>query len=221
MNRKYYLIPLTVVLACFLLAFVMRNSYTDVNQGVYQYRVGGNGDWGTVFQQEKIHSVKDLTDRSDLIVRAKFSGKRLIRDTGFYSTVQACKVYKGDQSLKGKEIIVTESLYVKTETKFINETLMPMWIPLQKDSEYLLLLKKVPFHSQRTLNDFQRSQYYPVTNSPAGCYRVSNSRQTKIMDPDKVYTIKNLQGMDLFAVNRQVLNTYYQYKEQVFKMVGA
>lgn len=127
---------------------------------------------------------------------------------------------KGDKSLDGKDIIVTEAVVVFTDTKFINEALTPLWVPLQQDNEYLLLLKKVPFDTHRVLNNFQISQYYPVTSSAFGCYRLSEKNQTEPMDKGKIYRMDSLKGLDIFTYDPMTLNTYNQYKIEIFNKVG-
>ncbi|QKO30792.1 hypothetical protein [Caproicibacterium lactatifermentans] len=94
-----------------------------------------------------------------------------------------------------------------------------MWIPLQKNSEYLVLLKKLPFDKARKLNDFQQRQYYPVTNSPAGCFLLGSAKKT-FLSSDKDAKSPNLQtlaGESLFASSQQQIDEYYQIKEQVLQ----
>lgn len=215
MNKRFYLIPTIVALFCVITAVVARNSYTNIGNGVYQYRINGGGDCSTVLQHEKIHSAEDLIDRSELIVRAKFDSQRLIRDNGFYTTVHISRVLKGDKGLENKDIIVTEAVVIFTNTKFINEALTPLWIPLQQNNEYLLLLKKISFDPHRVLNDFQKMQYYPVTQSAFGCYRLSGKNQTETMNNKESYTVNSLKGFEIFAYDRKTLDAYHQYKAQI------
>ena len=77
------------------------------------------------------------------------------------------------------------------------------------------------FDKSRKLNDFEKSQYYPVTQGAFGCYRISRKRQTECLDKSKKYTINDLLGMDIYATDSQVLDNYYDYKEQIFKSIGV
>ena len=95
-----------------------------------------------------------------------------------------------------------------------------MWVPLSKGSEYLMLLKKFPFAKERALNDFQQKQYYPVTNSPAGCYLFEHGKKTVFSAKAGRSTLPTLAGMALYANNQQQVDEYYQMKDQVLKQLN-
>lgn len=219
MKLKYYSIPLVAVLLCVVFAVAVRFSYTNAGDKIYDYNFVSGGDMTDLFKTNKITSSSDLMAQSDVIVKAKYIGERKVTSDAFYSNVKVLNVYKGDQTIKGANLCVIEPLAVFTQNKFVNAS-RAFLIPLQPDGEYLLCLKHMQFDSARTLDSFQKSQYYPVTQGAFGCYRFSNKNQTKIMDDNKTYTINSLKGLDIFTDDRKVLNTYNQYKEQIFSRLG-
>ena len=221
MKRKWYLIPMALFLACVVFAGIIRLSYTDsVKNEIssYLYLPGTEKSWETVFKEANVQNTSDLVKQADLIAQVQFNGERLVRDNGLYSTVHVQKIYKGDIQREGQDIILTESMSVFQKTKFLNCS-MPMWIPLQKGSEYLVLLEKIPFNKARKLNDFQQRQYYPITNSPAGCFLLGSAKKTSLSSFKDVKNpnLKTLAGKSLYPTNQQQIDGYYQIKKQVFQ----
>lgn len=220
MKLKMYLIPFSLILVCIIFAAITRFSYTDAGDAVYNYEYNANDVMSDLLKENKISTPVDIINQADIIVKAKYNGERKILADAFFSKVSVSKVYKGNKALLNQELCIIEPLEVFTKTQYIN-TGGHFTIPLQKGDEYILLLKPKEFDKSRKLNDFEKSQYYPVTQGAFGCYRVSGKRQTECIDKNKKYTINTLQGMDIYAADRQVLDTYYDYKEQIFKAIGA
>ena len=80
------------------------------------------------------------------------------------------------------------------------------------------MLKKIPLNKARKPDKFLDSQYYPVSQSAFGVYRLSNGKQTKIINPEKEsIKFSQLSDLDLFATNQAQIDTYYKFKEQIFK----
>lgn len=220
MKFKLYLIPLAALILCVALAGIVRGSYTNIGEKIYGFDITSVGNL-EAFKKAEIQSSQDLIEKSDLIVRVKFNGERLVTDNAFYSTVHISDVYKGDSKMKGKDIIITESMATFTDTKYLNGYFMSRWIPLQKDTEYLMLLKNIPFRPERKLNEFQQSQYAPITSSPAGCYRIGGQVQTKLFNFEKEKTTLNdLKGYAIYAITQEDLDRYYQLQNEVFKKLN-
>lgn len=222
MKPKFYAIPAAIIAVCLVLAVVVRFSYTDVGGKIYDYQYVASGVLADLLKAEKITSPQDVINQADIIVKAKYSGERKITSTAFYSQVKISQVYKGNKSLTGKELCVIETMSTLMQTRYVNAG-GHFAIPLQPGEEYVLLLKPKQFDPHRKLDDFQKTQYYPVTQGAFGCYRISDKRQTVIMkdEQNKIYTINNLKGMDVYATDRQTLDTYYQYMDRIFDTIGA
>lgn len=221
MKPKLYFIPLALVLVCALIAAAVRFSYTDAGDKVYDYQYVAGDILADLLKKENITSPQDVISRADLIVKAKYNGERKITSTAFFSQVKVSQVYKGDGSLIGKELCIIETVSTFMQTRFVNAG-GHFAIPLQSGEEYILLLKPKQFDPYRKLDDSQKTQYYPVTQGAFGCYRISDKRQTEIMDEqNKIYTVNTLKGMDVYATDGQILDTYYQYRDQIFSAIGA
>lgn len=221
MKRKWYLIPAALVLACVLFAGIVRVSYTDTVAGelhTYLFLPGGE-NWDAVFQKNGIQSPEDLPAQADVIVKARFDGERRVRSNAFYSAVSVEEVYRGEKSLAGTSILVTESISTFQSTRFLNGAMMPMWVPLHKGAEYVLLLKHVPFAKERALNGFQSRQYFPVTNTPAGCYLLEHGKRTGVVAKQDC-TTDDLAGYAFYTQDPQQADAYYAIKEAVFKKLG-
>lgn len=203
MKLKYYSIPLAVVLLCVAFAVAVRFSYTNVGDKIYDYSYVSGGNLTDLFKTNKITSSSDLIAQSDIIVKAKYTGDRKVTSDAFYSTVKVSKVYKGNQAIKGANLCVIEPMAVFTKNKYVNASPSPFLVPLQAGDEYILLLKQMQFDPKRKLDDFQKSQYYPVTKGAFGCYRFSNRNQSQIMDENRTYTINSLKNFDIFTYEKR------------------
>jgi hypothetical protein len=232
MKRWLYLIPLFLIIVCFGISIKTRASYqSGLQERILNYDYQANDKLEDVFNKSNInisafHSSADLIQQADLIVKCRFSGNRQVTDEAFYTSIFVTDVYKGDKERKGKTLTVIETVYI-IENYHITPNLFSIsnhrfYIPLQNGNDYLLLLKKLPLNEARKPNEFLDSQYYPVSQSAFGVYRMSNIKQTKLVDPEKNHTPFNkLSEFDLFATNQKQLDTYYQYKQQIFKTIGA
>lgn len=217
MKAKLYFIPLALAAVCLISAFAVRFSYTDAGNQIYDYPYNASDTLADYLKENNVSSPQDLIREADVIVKAKYNGERQVTTDAFFSQVTVSQVYKGDKALVGKDLCVIETVSVFPKTRYIPSK--GFLIPLQTGGEYILLLKQRQFDPGRELDEFQKSQYYPVMKGAFGYYKVSNKKQTQLMSADRQYTLNSLKGMDLFATDQQVLNTYYQYKEQILKMI--
>lgn len=216
MKLKFYAIPVAIVAACLVFAVIVRFSYTDVGTKVYDYSYTSGGVLSDMLKESKINAPEDVINQAELIAEVKYTGNRKITGSAFYSQITVTRVYKGDKTLAGKEICIIEPVSTFTKTKYVNGA-DRFLIPLQKGENYLLLLKHKQFDPRRKLDDFQKSQYYPVTQGAFGCYPLSSQYQTEIIDNNKTYTINSLKGFDIFTSDRKTRDIYNQYKAQIFK----
>lgn len=222
MKGKWYLIPVTLIGICMLFAGIVRLSYTEnVSKELYDYQYETESeDWNKIFQENKISGPDDLLSQSDLVAKIQFDGERIIRSNAFYSSVKVENVYKGNSALKGQSIILTETVSVFQSTRFLNASAtMKMWVPLSTGFEYIVLLKKIPFSAQRIQNDFQKRQYYPITNSPAGCYLLEN-KNSRALKKGETTTLETLRGQPLYTFDQQQMNTYYTLEKAIFNKLG-
>ena len=225
MKLKWHLVPLAILLVAVITAGVVRSSYTDViskEYQTYQFSSSLYDSIKAIFKKNKIKDEEDLINQSDLIIKGKFTGERKITEQVFYSTVTAEDVYKGDESLKGQEIIYTESISTFKERKFLNSASY-MCLPLQKDREYILLLKKYPFNKARKLDDIQKKQYYLITNTSVGCLPLDNPKQTKFFkyedELSQKTTLDTMKGLDIYASSKSQLDEYYNLKNKVLSLL--
>ena len=216
MKPKFYAIPAALIAACLIFAVIVHFSYTDESEKVYDYAYESDGSLTDLLKESKINAPEDVANQAELVVEAKYTGNRKITGDAFYSQMNISHVYKGEQALAGKEVYVIESMSVFTKTHYINAG-NSFVIPLQPGEKYLLLLKHKQFDPKRKLDDFQTSQYYPVTQGAFGCYRLSSENQTKLIDSNKTYTIRSLKAFDVFTNNQKTLDTYNQYKAYMKK----
>ncbi len=219
MKLKFYAIPAAIVAACLVFAVIVRFSYTDAGSKVYDYAYTSGGVLSDMLKKEKITAPEDVINQAELIAEAKYTENRKITGAAFYSQVTVTRVYKGDKTLVGKQVCIIEPVSTFTKTKYVNGA-DRFLIPLQKGENYLLLLKHKQFDPRRNLDDFQKSQYYPVTQGAFGCYRLTSQNQTEIINSNKTYTINLLKSFDIFTSDRKTLDIYNQYKEQMFRHFG-
>jgi hypothetical protein len=226
MKKGYYIIPAVLVIFCLLTAMTTRVSYrNDLMKRIQNYNYQSNDELQNVFDSKKFHSPDDLIQQADAIIKCQFSGNRQITDEAFYTPVLVSDVYKGNSELKGKTLTIVETINVienyKITPNYFLLTTQGFYIPLQKGEDYILLIKKLPLNKARKSGTFLDSQYYPVSESAFGVYRISDIKQTKLINIEKDnIPFSQLSGFDLFASEQEQLDTYYQYKQQIFKAIG-
>ncbi|WP_444643178.1 hypothetical protein ACRQU7_01420 [Caproiciproducens sp. R1] len=224
MKKRWYCIPAVLALVCLVLAGVVRVSYQNAGESIYNYGFETGNTFDVVFQEFSVTDVNQMPDKlienSDIIIRAKYSGNRFVTGEGFYSPVTVEEVYKGDSEFNGKQLYILEAVDTYTYTRYVN-TISKAYLPLQKNSEYVLLLKKVQFDPERKLTDFENSQYYPITQTAAGAYRLSNQKQTKVFSWAKnPESMNSLAGYDIPVEDKKQLDIYYQLKSGVLGELG-
>ncbi len=221
MKMKLYFIPLAFVVAAMLFAGAAHFSFQDIGDGINGYYYNSAGSLDEALKEATIASPQDIIKQADIVVKARYSGNYQVTGQGIYNQLKVTDVFHGDSSLKGNCITMIQDTDVMPDQKYIapNDWLST---PLQKGKAYILLLKHKGFDSDRILTASQKQQYYPVTNSILGCYLLTDSQQTEIIDTHKKSNLlfQNIQGKEVFATNKKDLNKYYQYKSQTFKQLG-
>ena len=232
--KKLYFIPATMLLLCLVVATIARISYTNAATAIYDYEYNSSGEYSQLDNSIEnaqidpklaslfsgidlnINNAGECVDKAELIVRVKYHGQRDITKTAFYSEVEVEDVLKGDSSLVGSNLCIIESdMNIFTQTKFINAC--KGWIPLQDGQEYIMLLHRPIFDERRKLNELQKKEYFPITVSPLSCYLLGSQKQTKLIDSsENKYTINTLKGYDVYATTQQELDTYYQWRDEIF-----
>lgn len=218
MKRKYYLIPLFFVVSCFVVAGIVRFSYRNnlMNQ-IQNYTYMAGNDSLNFLDDYGFKSSKDIMDGSDLIIQGICSGKQQVTDDALYTQIKIEKVYKGDSSFLGRTITVVQEMTVIQNDQaatYINAGLNCM-IPIQEKSEYLLLLKHIPQDSAKKV-DLQ--QYYITTRSAFGMYKYSSQRQNNVVDAENhPLKMNELRDIDIYAITKQQLDRYYEYKAKIFQ----
>ena len=221
MKKRWYFIPTFLFIICFLSAIIIRPSFQHDESKIYDYDFETVNSLNTVSQEFQTKDTQKIAQRlieeSDLIIKGVYDGNRIITGQGFYTPVKVTQVLKGDKKQEGQMINLLEEETIFTFTKYINTGGLA-YIPIQKNQEYLLLLKKAKFDSNRQLTSFERSQYYPITQTAAGAYRISGNKQTKVFNWDKKRECLNsLTGYDLPVQDSKELDFYYNIKDNVFQ----
>lgn len=220
MKRRWYIIPIAILLVCVVCAFAVRTTYTDTTGDLsgFQYSAGADLTQAldTLGEKDAAKVPQKLADGADLIVRAKFSGDRSVTPNAAFAAVQVEQVYKGDASIQGKQIRILEDMVVHPEPEFHNIMAADCYIPLQTGDTYLLYLKRVQFQPSRKQTEFQKSQYYPYTQSALGAFRITDTKQTKLFSATGQYKLEDFSGCDLPAEKQETIDFYNQVRAQVF-----
>jgi hypothetical protein len=213
MKEKMYFIPLGLVIFCIIVATVVRFSYTNCGNEIYTYTFAATiPSTNKILSKNNITTVDDLINQSDIIVKCKYSGYRQITSDAFYSEVLISDVYKGDKSLIGKNINIIENVYTFPENRYLNS--IDGYIPLQVNVEYLLILKHAQFDKLRHLSDFENKEYYVLTNSPFGSYRVTQT-QSGLVNSNINMTLKTIKDLDIVTNDKKVLDIYNSYRNGI------
>ncbi len=224
MKLKLYFIPLAFVVAAMLFAGAAHFSFQDIGDGINSYYYDSAGGLDEALKNTNISSPQDIIKQADIIVKARYSGNYEVTGLGVYYQLKVSDVFHGDSSLKGNCITMIQDADVMPDEKYISPN---DWLstPLQKGKEYILLLKHKDFDPDRILTASQKQQYYPVSNTILGCYLLTDSPQTEVINAthsrnNSSILVQNIRGKEVFATNKKYLNKYYQYKSQIFKQLG-
>lgn len=218
MKRKYYLIPLFFVVACFVVAGIVRFSYTNnlINQIQNCTYMSGN-DSLSFLDNYGFKSSKDIINGSDLVVQGVCSGKQQVTDDALYTPMKIEKVYKGDSSFLGRTITAVQEMAVVQNAQAATNLNLGLncMVPIQEKTEYLLLLKHLPQDSAKKVDS---QQYYITTRSAFGMYKYSGQRQNNVVNAENnPLKFNELQDIDIYAITKQQLDLYYQYKAEIFQ----
>lgn len=218
----YRLSSILVVLGM-LAAMFIRFSFTNVGDQIYDYEFGG-GITSSVMKESfaEFHITKpeDMVANADTILKVKYGGHRQVTELAFYSQVTVLEVYKGDKALNGKEINVMEDISTFVSNKYVNS--VAALTVMQPENEYLLLLKKPQFDETRKLTEYQQNLFYIYPKYSLGCFPIMDQKQTKLYPiDDGTQTLNNRKEFEVYIVDQEGLDLYYQYKDTIFKLLSV
>lgn len=223
MKKRYFLIPVGLVAILLIFAVIVRLSYTDSQNTIGRYQIDCiNDDFGNGVKNVD-EEAKQMLEKSDLIVKAHFTGKRIITHSAFYSTVKVDKVLKGNKSLVGNDICFINLISIPTRDKYIQTSTI---LPLYKNNTYMMMLKKVKFSTKRHVKDWQKNQYYAVNNSAESVLRISDQRQTEIFGNGDLkngqlkYTVDSVKMLEMPAKDKKQLDLYYNIKTSILQKLN-
>lgn len=223
MKRRWYFLPLAILLVCVVAAFAVRGTYTDISGDIDSCTYAASYDFTkaveTLGESDFSKVPQALYDGTDIVVEGTCTG-RSITPNAWFESFSVEKVHKGDASLSGQTLQILEELTLFVNVKNIN-TMMSAYLPLQEGERYLLLLKKVEFLPERHLTAFQESQYYPYTESALAALHITPERQEKTFDISARWKLGDFAGCDVPAGNATVLEQYEGVRSALFSMCGV
>ena len=144
MKRRWYFLPLAILLVCVVAAFAVRGTYTDISSDIDSCTYAASYDFTkaveTLGESDFSKVPQALYDGADIVVEGTCTG-RSITPNAWFESFSVEKVHKGDASLSGQTLQILEELTLFVNVKNIN-TMMSAYLPLQEGERYLLLLKK-------------------------------------------------------------------------------
>lgn len=227
MKKRWYGIPAVLVVFLLIFAVVIRMGYTDSEGTIGNYYFNAVNEQFGEDIKDAGQRAESLLSEAELVVRVHPTGERTVASREFYTTIQVDQVYKGDVNLRGKSLYFINELAVQDTVDTPVIVSMNCALPMQKDAPYILLLKKMRFHPQRKVQDWQKNQYYAVTNSVESIFRISNQKQTKVF-PDfenqesgkLLYTLDDMKTYDCPAKDEKQLKLFYALRDSVFQKIG-
>lgn len=222
MSRKFYLIPLSLILVIFVMAGIDRFSYTNLGEKYYNWYYNTSldhedkSDVSDMLKGCSISSCTDIFNKADLVVKCRTEGRKTITDSLFYTPVRVLKVYRGNQSLAGKQITLLEDIKINNYFKSLDSSYG--YVPLQSGQDYVLCLNKKQWNPRKIPSKAESIQYFITSDSAFGVYRVSSRRQTKLYHYDsKKNTINSTMGADVLTDSPDILDQYYGLKSELFQ----
>lgn len=223
MKKRYYLIPVGLVAVLLIFAVIMRLSFTDSQNAIGNYQISCINDNFCNDVKDTDKEAKSQLEKSELVIKGHFTGKRIATHSAFYSTVKVDKVLKGNKSLAGKEICFINLVSILEKDKYVQTSTI---LPLYKNSAYIMMLKKVKFNPKRHIKDWQKNQYYAVNDSAESVLRLSTQKQTVIFGDGYLknrqlkYTIDSAQILEMPAKDKKQLDLYYNIKTSILQKLN-
>lgn len=222
MKKIFYLIPLFIIISALITAVVVRGSYVDSGNKIYDYVYSAPqtvDEKDDLLSDNNYSSYSDIIKNADVIIKCEVQTDRIITDKAFITPVKVLTVYKGNSQLVNQKLQIIENVtiqYFSSNKKWI--TSYYGYIPLHSNQQYILCLNKKKWNSNKMISSFENSQYYITTASAFGVFRTSNDKQTKLIDYTKYdETINTLKKIDVFTDSKNILYQYYQLKNELFK----
>lgn len=222
MNKKFYLIPLIIIISAFITAVVVHGSYVNSGNIIYNYIYSApqtDDSKDDLLAENNYSSYSDILNDSDAIIKCEVLDDRIITDKAFITPVKVLNVYKGNSELTNKTIQILEDVSIQTfSSDKIMITSFHGYIPLNSKKQYILCINKKKWNSNKNVSSFENSQYYINTASAFGMFQISNNKQTKLIDYTKYSeTINSLKNIDVFTDSQNFLDLYYKLKNELFK----
>lgn len=219
MNKKFYLIPLFIIIFVFTAAFIVRGSYTNNGKKFYTYPYNSvymqNEPKENLLKENGYSSYSDILKKSELIVKCTAQAGRTITVSAFYTPIKVLTVYKGSHALAGRQLILIENVTKQSNYNELNADFG--YLPLYAGNEYVLCLTKKKWNRYKIPSAYEASEYYVTSVSAFGVFRTGNEKQTKLFPyPAKGTTIDNLKGNDIMTDGKNVLKQYYALKDLLF-----
>lgn len=221
MKKLYLFTFVPLVVALFALCLAVRMSYTNVGNEVLNYKLMAGITEESIDYSNQASLLMDcgsfdeMSDKADLVIKCKVKEGRDIVECGLFTPVTVEEVYKGDKSLKNKDITVIERarFYIDKHEEWSGL----FSGPLEENQEYVIMLFQRKYDKNKVPDEYEKNQFFIVGNMPFAIFRPTDTKQTKLFTYLKQYPLTDLKGMDIMACDQATLDAYYKQKDKIFK----
>lgn len=224
-GNKYYILSIAaIIMGCLLFGLIVRNSikdieYEEVQKQSDRYMINIMGQYEDTDKFNAETTLKEVAEKSDIIIKGKPTGKRTVLWGCVLSEVNVVKEYKSKNNLE--KVYIYEPIFFneyKEENEFKGVVYSHGGYGLMNQSkEYILFLKEeeeVPGYKYLT----QGSKGCTITNNKFGKFPISYvSEDYRILrvDSKRIISYKDAVGYEQIFANEQCLNNYKLTQEVV------
>ena len=209
-NVKILIICVAVLLLvgglCYRI-FAPRLDYDVIEKGDYKASVGT--DYVISFHDDPYIDYRRIdldyvTERADVIVRAKRDGSRTYHSSTTVTEVKILEYYFNDTGTEKDHLKVVEPVYVDYYKGKYTLRAYNGYNLINDSDEYVLFLSRV-----------KDTDLYRVSGLMFGKYDISQKKDPELIGYDEKFKAKDLRDKEIITGSTMLLNNYISYKAQV------
>ncbi|OXM16587.1 hypothetical protein [Paenibacillus herberti] len=172
-------------------------------------------EYSSIYFDNTIQSVEDLSAKSELIIKAKPSNDRKNFTQAVRSMIEVLEVYKGNKQIEGTNLYLFEPSHFYGKNYFS----LGGYQLMQKDKEYILFLKSLKKPTNYSYSEDEAKSYMPVS-SYYGKFPIqhNNDSASYLLTRDELdngIPYSKIQSWDVLTSKEEVLLRFIEIKQAV------
>ncbi|KML23300.1 MULTISPECIES: hypothetical protein [Priestia] len=221
--KTLYLVIMLVLIGSVSLGIIIKKSFiNDVHIDNISKKfeesnvsISEEDEFTKTYFQNNITNLKDLINKSDLIIKGTVNTNRKMLNQSILTEIQIQDIYKNDSNQKLKD-----SLYIFEPTYFNFDTYIVQsgYNIMKTKNQYVLFLKRIKVPDNYKYKGKEEITYVPVSTY-YGKYPTNNKKITKLISNNEkdnsTLTYHQIEDYEVLTSNEQILNKFLEIKHDV------